>query len=70
MPHPDQKGRKDIFDLYLDKIKKENDVDSEQLAKMCVGFSGADIENLVNTAISEAVHHDKTTANMKDFEQA
>jgi len=37
---------------------------------MCVGFTGADIENLVNTAISEAVHHDKVSANMNDFEQA
>jgi len=35
---------------------------------MCPGFSGADIENLVNTAISEAVHHGKSSANMRDFE--
>lgn len=70
VPHPDLKGWKDIFELYLAKIKKESDVDAEKLAKMCVGFTGADIENLVNTAISEAVHHDKVSANMQDFEQA
>lgn len=68
VPHPDLNGWKAIFDLYLAKIKKDEDVVSEKLAKMCPGFSGADIENLVNTSISEAVHHGKSSANMKDFE--
>jgi ATP-dependent Zn protease len=45
-------------------------VDSAKLAKMCPGFSGADIENLVNTSISEAVHHDRKFATMEDFEKA
>jgi len=35
---------------------------------MTPGFTGAEIENLVNTAISEAVHHDKVYANLEDFE--
>ena len=68
VPHPDQNGRHEIFKLYLSKINKDADVDSEKLAKMCPGFTGADIENLVNTSISEAVHHDKTSASMQDFE--
>jgi len=68
VPHPDLTGRKDIFELYLKKIWKDDDVDAAKLAKMCPGFSGADIENLVNTAISEAVHHGKSSANMRDFE--
>jgi len=70
VPHPDLNGRRDIFDLYLAKIKKDEDVKSDHLAKMCPGFSGAEIENLVNTAIADAVHKDKTSANMKDFEEA
>lgn len=37
---------------------------------MTPGFTGAEIENLVNTAISEAVHHDKTAADLDDFEFA
>lgn len=35
------------------------EVQSAKLAKMTPGFTGAEIENLVNTAISEAVHLDK-----------
>lgn len=37
---------------------------------MTPGFSGAEIENLVNTAITEAVHKYKEMADMKDFEYA
>lgn len=35
---------------------------------MTPGFTGAEIENLVNTAISEAVHNDKDMADLQDFE--
>lgn len=58
VPMPDKDGRKDILDLYLKKIHKSDNVDSEKLAKMTPGFSGAEIENLVNTAITQAVHED------------
>lgn len=37
---------------------------------MTPGFSGAEIENLVNHAISEAVHFDKPQADLDDFEYA
>jgi ATP-dependent Zn protease len=37
---------------------------------MTPGFTGAEIENLVNTAITEAVHKRKEMADMKDFEYA
>ena len=37
---------------------------------MTPGFSGAEIENLVNTAITEAVHRGKTLADLTDFEYA
>lgn len=60
VPSPDVKGRKDIFEIYLDKIKLDDKVEAEKLAKMTPGFTGAEIENLVNTAITEAVHNDKT----------
>ena len=41
-----------------------------KLAEMCPGFTGAEIENLVNTAITEAIHKHKEQANMDDFEYA
>ena len=52
VPLPDVKGRQDILDLYLAKIHKADEVDSAKLAKMTPGFSGAEIQNLVNTAIT------------------
>lgn len=70
VPTPDKDGRKDILDLYLNKIQKSDDVESEKLAKMTPGFSGAEIENLVNTAITQAVHEDKENADISSFEYA
>lgn len=59
VPLPDVNGRRDIFELYLQNIERDAEVKAEKLAKMCPGFSGAEIENLVNTAITEAVHRQK-----------
>lgn len=70
VPLPDINGRKDIFDLYLERIAKSPQVESMKLATMCPGFTGAEIENLVNTAITEAIHNEKTEADMTDFEYA
>ena len=70
VPKPDLTGRKDILKLYLDKIKISKDISLDKLGKMTPGFTGADLENLVNTAISEAVHNNQNEAAMKDFENA
>ena len=43
VPHPDINGRTDIFQLYLDKIAKNETVEAKTLARMCPGFSGAEI---------------------------
>ena len=59
VPKPDVNGRRDIFDLYLSKISKDESIESKQLATMCPGFTGAEIENLVNTAITNAVNAGK-----------
>ncbi len=56
VPLPDVNGREDIFNHYLDQIQKGEDISAKKLAQMTPGFSGAEIENLVNTAITEAVH--------------
>lgn len=37
---------------------------------MTPGFTGADVKNLVNTAISEAVHREKKEASLEEFEYA
>lgn len=55
VPLPDIKGREEIFRYYLNKIKHENDVDPSILARQSSGYSGADIQNVVNLAILNAV---------------
>ncbi|XP_075676764.1 ATP-dependent zinc metalloprotease YME1L isoform X2 [Dermatophagoides pteronyssinus] len=52
---PDFEGRKEIIQLYLGKIKYASDVDLDVLARGTVGFTGADLENLINQAALRAV---------------
>lgn len=70
VPLPDVNGRKDILDLYLGKITKDEAVESKKIATMTPGFSGAEIQNLVNTAITQAVHDGKEHADLESFEYA
>lgn len=67
---PSLKGRREIFDVYLAKIPKADDVDADKLARSTVGFTGADIENLVNEAALWATRNNKTTVDQDDFEFA
>ena len=62
------KGRKDILELYLSKIKHDSSLDVNKLAKMTVGFSGADLENMVNTAAIRAAVECKPHVTMSEFE--
>lgn len=68
VPKPDMKGRKDILKLYLGKVKHDASVDIDKLAKMTVGFSGADLENMVNTAAIRAAVEGKEWVAMSEFE--
>jgi ATP-dependent metalloprotease len=72
VPIPDKQGRRDIFDLYLKKIKMpvNPDISSDILSRMTPGFTGAEIENMVNTAIISAVDFDKQFISKQDFEDA
>lgn len=55
VPVPDFAGRKEILLHYLSKVKLADDVDVELLARGTTGFTGADIENLVNQVIFDIV---------------
>jgi cell division protease FtsH len=50
VPIPDVGGRQKILEIYAKKTKMARDVDLEILARGTPGFSGADLENLVNEA--------------------
>lgn len=56
VPKPDINGREDIFNLYLAKIVHNASISARKLAQMTPGYTGAEIENLVNTAITGAVN--------------
>uniref|UniRef100_A0A8C2EAC9 ATP-dependent zinc metalloprotease YME1L1 n=1 Tax=Cyprinus carpio TaxID=7962 RepID=A0A8C2EAC9_CYPCA len=66
VPRPDVKGRTEILEWYLKKIK----VDSEIIARGTVGFSGAELENLVNQAALKAAADGKDLVTMKELEFA
>lgn len=70
VPVPDLKGRKEILELYLSKVKFARDVDSEVLARGTTGFTGADIENMVNQAALRAAIDGSDAVYMKDLEAA
>ena len=71
IPYPDKEGRKEIFQLYLDKVKYDkDDVDLETLIRATTGFSGASIKNMVNLAVLNAIKEKRSMANHVDFEFA
>ncbi len=60
---PDANGRHEILNLYANRVKLAADVDLMAVARGTTGFSGADLENLLNEAALHAVRvgHDKIT---------
>ncbi len=70
VPMPDIRGRKQIIDVYVKRSPVDADVDSEILAKGTPGFSGADLENMVNEAALIAAKKNKERLTMADFEDA
>ena len=67
---PDIKGREKILRVHMKKTPVGPDVDTVILAKGTPGFSGADLENLVNEAALLAAKQDKERVGMMDFEEA
>ncbi|XP_028290415.1 ATP-dependent zinc metalloprotease YME1L1 isoform X2 [Gouania willdenowi] len=70
VPHPDIKGRTEILNWYLSKIKVDPAVEAEIIARGTVGFSGAELENLVNQAALKAAVDGKEMVTMTDLEFA
>ncbi len=67
---PDIKGREGILRVHMKKTPLAADVDPTLLAKGTPGFSGADLENLVNEAALLAAKRDQEKLSMKDFEDS
>src|SRR6202163_1825605 len=67
---PDVRGREGILRLHTKRTPLSPDVDLEVIARGTPGFSGADLENLVNEAALLAARQDKDAVAMADFEMA
>ena len=67
---PDKTGREAIFKVHARNKKVEPDVDYAQLAKRTVGFSGADIENIMNEAAILAVRRNKNAIGLDEIDEA
>ncbi|RCU43414.1 ATP-dependent zinc metalloprotease FtsH [Chryseobacterium lacus] len=64
---PELHERRQILDVHLSKIKLDDNVDRDFLAKQTPGFSGADIANLCNEAALIAARNNHETVTKQDF---
>ncbi len=67
---PDLRGRTEILKVHTKKVPIATDVELEKIARGTPGFSGADLENLVNEAALWAARQNKKEVEVVDFEMA
>ncbi len=70
VPNPDLRGRLGILKVHTRKVPLGTDVNLEKIARGTPGFSGADVENLVNEAALIAARGDSDTVDQQDLEKA
>jgi len=66
---PQKTSRKEILQLHTRDVPLSDDVNLEALAKRTVGFSGAELKNLVNEAALLAARKNKSKVGNEDFDQ-
>jgi cell division protease FtsH len=66
LDRPDMNGRKQIIEVHIKGKPMSDKIDLQSLARQTPGFSGADIENLVNEAAILAARRNKKTIEMTD----
>ncbi len=64
---PDVHARVKILNIHTRKVRLGNTVDLEKIAKMCIGFSGADLANLVNEAAMHAARENQKEVSQNNF---
>ena len=67
---PDLAGRREILNLYANRVKLASDVDLMDVARGTTGFSGADLENLLNEAALHAVRIGHKEITNEDMDEA
>ena len=67
---PDVLAREKILTIHLRKVRKDNSVDIKKIAQISIGFSGADLANLVNEAAMHAAREDQEFVTQDNFTYA
>ena len=67
---PTREGRVGVLKVHSRKVPLADDVDLDQVAGGTIGFSGADLRNLVNEAALNATREGKDAVDMEDFDAA
>ena len=67
---PDVKGRKEILDVHAKGKPLGDDVDLQQIAQTTAGFTGADLENLLNEAAILAAKENRVFIQQKDIQRS
>ena len=67
---PDMAGRREILNLYAGRVKMGSDVNLGDVARGTTGFSGADLENLLNEAALHAVRNNRKEISAIDIDEA
>jgi cell division protease FtsH len=70
VPNPDLRGRLGILKVHTRKVPLSKDIELEKIARGTPGFSGADLENLVNEAALIAARGDSEAVDQRSMEQA
>ena len=67
---PDVKGRREILDVHSKNKPLADDVDLDEISKSTAGFTGADLENLMNEAAIRAAKTDRKFIKMSDIRES
>ncbi len=68
--HPDAKGREEILQVHAKNKPLGEDVDLKQIAQTTVGFTGADLENLLNESAIGAARDDRSFITQEDIKKS
>jgi cell division protease FtsH len=67
---PDFQGRIDILNVHIKGVKRDNDTDVEEIARLTAGLAGADLANIINEAALLAGRKSQKTVTQADLREA
>ncbi len=70
LDRPDWRGRQQILEVHVKGKPLANDISLEALAKTTIGFSGADLESVINEAAIMAARHSQKQITMADLQES